>query len=56
MELYRYMKDENGTGAYTHYKIKEMQTEYIISSDLPFNAAKNMTRHLNQMRLLNYAK
>lgn len=48
MELYRYMKDENGTGTYMHYKIKEMQTGYIIRYDLPFNDAKNITRHLNR--------
>lgn len=48
MELYCYMKDDNGSGAFTHYKIKEMQTDYIIDSDLPFNAAKNMTRLLNR--------
>lgn len=47
MELYRYMKDENGTGAYMHYKIKEMQTGHFIRYDLPFNDAKNHTRHLN---------
>ena len=48
MELYRYMKDENGTGAYMHYKIMEMQTGHIIRSDLPFNDAKNTTRNLNR--------
>jgi hypothetical protein len=48
MELYRYMKDENGTGAYMHYKIMEMQTGHIIRTDLPFNDAKNITRRLNR--------
>lgn len=47
MELYRYMKDENGTGAYMHYKILETTTGHIIESDLPFNSAKNKTRHYN---------
>lgn len=48
MELYRYMKDENGTGAYMHYKIVEMQTGHIIKYDQPFNDAKNITRNLNR--------
>ncbi len=48
MENYRYMKDENGTGAYMHYKIVEMQTGHVIKSDQPFNSAKNITRNLNR--------
>jgi len=48
MELYRYMKDENGTGAYMHYKIIELQTGNVIKYDQPFNDAKNITRHLNR--------
>lgn len=46
MELYRYMTDENGTGAYKHYKVVEMKTGNTVKGDLPFNDARLLVRHL----------